>query len=393
MELLTVAKARAVSEPGRYRADPTLYLNVALGGSKSWIQRIAIDGRRHDIGLGPFPVIGLAEARRRAFENRVAVAQGNDPLADKHRAKVPTFRQAARATFEANRPRWRNAKHVASWMQLLEKRALPVIGEMRVDQIQREDVLRILTPIWGRHPEVARKTRQRIRAVLAWAQAHGFVEHNAAGEGIDGALPTMPKQKRHYRALPFEEVAAALRTVETSRASLAAKLCLRFVVLTAARSGEARGATWAEIDEDAGLWVIPGDRMKTDAEHRQPLCDGALAVLAEARKLEDGSGLVFPSPARRGRPLSDMSLTKMLRDTGLADRATVHGFRTAFRSWAGERTNADHAVMELSLAHAVGSAVERAYARSDLLEKRRRLMDKWGRFVTGDTAAVVRLHG
>ena len=262
MELLTVAKARAVSEPGRYRADPTLYLNVALGGSKSWIQRIAIDGRRHDIGLGPFPVIGLAEARRRAFENRVAVAQGNDPLADKHRAKVPTFRQAARATFEANRPRWRNAKHVASWMQLLEKRALPVIGEMRVDQIQREDVLRILTPIWGRHPEVARKTRQRIRAVLGWAQAYGHVEHNVAREGIDGALPSMPKRKQHYRALPYQEVAAALETIETSRASLSAKLCFRFVVLTACRSGEARGTTWSEIDEDARLWTIPASRMK-----------------------------------------------------------------------------------------------------------------------------------
>ena len=394
MAQLTVAKARAVTKPGRYRADPTLYLNVAPGGSKSWIQRLAIAGRRRDIGLGAFPVVGLAEARRRAFSNRVAIAEGRDPLAEKHRAKAPTFREAAQRTFEANRPRWRNAKHVASWMQLLEKRALPAIGAMRVDKIAREDVLRILTPIWTRHPEVARKTRQRIRAVLAWAQAHGHVEHNAAGEGIDGALPAMPKQKRHYRALPFEEVSAALRTVETSRASLAAKLCLRFVVLTAARSGEARGATWAEIDEDAGLWVIPGDRMKTDAEHRQPLCDGALAVLAEARKLEDGSALVFPSPARRGRPLSDMSLTKVLRDTGLADRATVHGFRTAFRSWAGERTNADHAVMELSLAHAVGSAVERAYARSDLLAKRRRLMDQWAAYLTGDTADVVRLlHG
>ena len=393
MELLTVAKARAVSEPGRYRADPTLYLNVALGGSKSWIQRIAIDGRRHDIGLGPFPVIGLAEARRRAFENRVAVAQGNDPLADKHRAKVPTFRQAARATFEANRPRWRNAKHVASWMQLLEKRALPVIGEMRVDQIQREDVLRILTPIWGRHPEVARKTRQRIRAVLGWAQAHGHVEHNVTGEGIDGALPSMPKQKAHYRALPFAEVPQALELIEASRASLAAKFCLRCVVLTACRSGEARAATWAEIDEDTRLWVIPGSRMKGGAEHRQPLSDAALEVLDKARALDDGSGLVFPSRSRRGQPLSDMSLTKVLRDNGLAGRATVHGFRTAFRTWASEKTNADHAVMELSLAHAVGSAVERAYARSDMLDKRRRLMDQWAAFLTGDTADVVRLHG
>ena len=393
MEQLTVAKARAIIEPGRYRADPTLYLNVAPGGSKSWIQRIAIDGRRRDVGLGPFPVIGLAEARRRAFANRVAVAEGKDPLAEKHRAKAPTFSEAAVRTFEANRPRWRNAKHVASWMQMLEKRALPAIGAMRVDQIAREDVLRILTPIWTRHPEVARKTRQRIRAVLAWAQAHGYVEHNAAGEGIDGALPTMPKQKRHYRALPYGQVAAALETVETSRASLAAKLCLRLVVLTAARSGEARAATWSEIDEDARLWVIPAERMKAGAEHRQPLSDAALAVLTEARKLDDGSGLVFPSPMRRGRPLSDMSLTKVLRDTGLADRATVHGFRTCFRTWASERTNADHAVMELSLAHAVGSAVERAYARSDMLAKRRRLMDQWSAFVTGKGADVVWLHG
>ena len=165
------------------------------------------------------------------------------------------------------------------------------------------------------------------------------------------------------------------------------------MVLTACRSGEARAATWSEIDEYARLWVIPAGRMKTGADHRQPLSDAALDVLAEARKLDDGSGLLFPSPARRGRPLSDMSLTKVLRDTGLAERATVHGFRTCFRTWASEKTNADHAVMELSLAHAVGSAVERAYARSDMLDKRRRLMGQWGRFVTETGGDVVQLHG
>ena len=393
MSKLTVALVRAVSKPGMYGDGGTLYLRVAPGGSKSWIQRITIDGRRRDMGLGGFPLVTLAEARDMAFENRRLARRGRDPLADKRRAKIPTFREAAKRTYEANRARWRNAKHIASWMQMLEKRALPAIGAMRVDQIAREDVLRILTPIWTKHPEVARKTRQRIRAVLAWAQAHGYVEHNAAGEGIDGALPTMPKQKRHYRALPYHEVAAALETIETSRASLAAKLCLRFVVLTAARSGEARAATWSEIDEEARLWVIPADRMKTTTDHRQPLSDAAMDVLAEARVLDDGSGLVFPSPARRGRPLSDMSLTKVLRDTGLAERATVHGFRTCFRTWASERTNADHAVMELSLAHTVGSAVERAYARSDMLDKRRRLLDQWGRFVTETGGDVVQLHG
>ena len=393
MERLTTARAKALSEPGMYHADVTLYLNIAPGRSKSWIQRITIEGKRRDIGLGPFPVIGLAKARRRAFANRVAVAEGRDPLADKRRTKAPTFREAAERTFEANRPRWRNAKTAKNWEQGMARYAHPAIGDMRVDQVSREDVLRILTPIWTEKPEMARKLRQRMRAVFAWCQAHGFVEHNPAGEAIGGALPAMPAVKANYRALPYREVREALRIVDESRASLAARLCFRFLVLTAARSGEARGATWSEIDEDTRLWVIPASRTKTSTEHRQPLSDAALAVLDQARPLRSEADLLFPSPAKRGRPLSDMSLMKILRDVGLADRATIHGMRTCFRTWASEKTNAPHAVMELCLAHSVGSAVEQAYARSDLLEKRRGLMDQWAAFVTRGSADVVRLHG
>ena len=203
----------------------------------------------------------------------------------------------------------------------------------------------------------------------------------------------MPAVKRHYRALPYGDVAAALEIVDAGRASDAAKLCLRFAVLTAARSGEARGAAWGEIDLDAREWRIPPEWMKAGSEHRVPLSDAAVAVLEKARALDDGCGLAFPSASRPGKPMSDMTLTKVLRDVGLADRATVHGFRTSFRTWAAERTNAEHAVMELSLAHAVGSAVEQAYARSDLLAKRRRLMDQWGGYITGTGAEVVKLHG
>ena len=229
---------------------------------------------------------------------------------------------------------------------------------------------------------------------LGWCQAHGLVDHNAAGEGINGALPTMPKQKRHYRALPYADVAGALHAIEAGRASLAAKSCLRFVVLTACRSGEAREATWDEIDADDATWTIPAERTKAAKEHRIPLSEAALAVLRDVRRLEDGLGLVFPSPQRPGKPMSDMTLTKVLRDIGLADRATVHGFRTSFRTWASERTNADHAVMELSLSHTVGSAVEQTYARSDLFDKRRRLMDRWAAYLEGGgNAKVVRLHG
>ena len=185
----------------------------------------------------------------------------------------------------------------------------------------------------------------------------------------------------------------ALETVEASDSSLAAKLCLRFLILTAARSGEARGATWDEIDEASREWRIPAGRMKGGVEHRVPLSDAVLAVLEQASVLRDVSRLIFPSPAKPGQPMSDMTLTKVLRSTGLAEWATVHGFRSTFRDWAAECTNAPHAVMELSLAHTIGSSVEQAYARSDLINRRRALMDRWAKFVTGGGAELVRLQG
>ena len=390
---LTAARVRVISKPGMHGDGATLYLNVAPSGAKSWVQRLTIDGKRRDLGLGGWPLVTLAEAREKAFENRKLARAGGDPLAAKRKAKMPTFRLAAERTFEANRPRWRNAKVEKTWMQQLKRHAFPILGDRPVDRIGREDVLRVLTPIWTSRPEAARKLRQRIRATLAWAQAHGYVEHNVAGDAISGALPAMPAVKEHYRALPYGEVADALATVEASGASLPAKLCLRFLVLTAARSGEARGATWDEIDPEAREWRIPANRMKAKAEHRVPLSDAVLAVLEQARPLREASGLVFPSPNRRNKPLSDMTLTKILRATGLAERTTVHGFRASFRDWAAETTNAPHAVMELCLAHAVGSAVEQAYARSDLLAKRRALMARWAEFVAGDGPKVVQLRG
>ncbi len=393
MAKLTAAKAKSLTKPGLHGDGEGLYLNVTRSGSRSWVQRITIEGRRRDIGLGPFPAVGLAQARGLAAANRASIAAGHNPLAEKRKAAIPTFRQATEQTFEANKPRWRNGKHTVSWWQTLERHAFPILGDMPVDKIGREDVLRALTPIWGVRMETARRVRQRIRTVLRWCMAHGYVEHNAAGEAIDGALPPMPRLKAHLRAMPYQEVSAALATVEASKAYLASKLCLRFLVLTAARSGEARSVTWSEIDMDAAEWRIPGHRMKASAEHRVPLSGAALAVLEQARPLRNETDLIFPSPMKPAQPMSDMTLTKVLRATGLAERATVHGFRTCFRTWASECTNAPHAVMELSLAHAVGSSVEQAYARSDLIEKRRVLMQAWADFVAGGRADVVRLHG
>ena len=323
----------------------------------------------------------------------MAIADGRNPLAEKRRAKVPTFAEAADRTLEATRARWRTGgKTEKIWRQVLSQRALPAFGDRPVDAVTREDVLRIVSPIWSTKPEVARRLRQFVRAILSWAQARGHVEHNVAGEGLDGALPAMRRLKQHLRALPFQEVAMALETVERSGASLAAKLALRLTVLTACRSGEVRGARWAEIDLDAQTWTIPAARMKVGAEHRVPLSDAALTVLAQARTLDDGSGVVFPSPMKRGRALSDMSLTKVLRDVGLADRATVHGFRSSFRDWCAE-TGKPREIAEAALAHAV-SGVEGAYFRSDLFDRRRRLMDAWGSYITATPAGkVVHLRG
>ena len=316
MTALTAARVKALTKPGMHHDGRGLYLRVAPGGSKSWMLRATIDGRRRDLGLGGYPSVSLARVRQLADGHRLAVAEGRDPLAEKRRAKMPAFAEAAAKVHAVNLPRWKNAKHTGQWINTLRTYAFPGIGKLPLDRIERRDVLAILGPIWSAKPETARRVRQRIRTILKWAQAHGFVEHNMAGEAIDGALPLMPRVKKHFRALPYAEIPAALDTVDASPASMAAKLCLRFLILTAARSGEARGALWSEIDLDAREWRIPANRMKAGVEHRIPLSDAALAVLEQARPLRDDSGLVFPSPTRRGKPLSDMTLTKILRDNG-----------------------------------------------------------------------------
>ena len=390
---LTVARIRALSEPGMYRADPTLYLRVGPSGAKSWIQRLTIDGRRRDVGLGGFPLVSLAEARETAFDNRRLARRGEDPLAARARATVPTFEEAALRTLDANKAKWRNAKTASTWLSRLEMYVFPAVGTLRVDRLTTADVLRVLSPMWTAKPEVARKTRQYMRATFAWCQAHGYVDANPAGEAIDGALPRMPAVAKHFRAMPYRDVPAALVTVDATGASVAAKAAFRFLVLTAARSGEVREARWSEIDLDVREWRIPAERMKQGVEHRVPLADQIVPVIEGVLPLRDAGGLVFPSPMRRGRPLSDMSLTKLLRDAGLADRATVHGMRSAFRDWAGEQTRTEYTVMEAALAHSVGSAVERSYARSDLFDKRRLLMQRWADFCTSEHAKVVRLRG
>ena len=249
MAKLTAARARVLTEPGMHGDGGGLYLKVSRSGARSWIQRATVAGRRRDMGLGRFPDVGLAQAREAAARNRALIAGGGDPLAERRKAVVPTFREAARRVFEANRPRWRNGKYTATWRQSLERHVFPAIGGIPLNRINRMDVLSVLTPIWGAKPETARRVRQRIRAVLKWAMAHGYIESNAAGEAIEGALPPMPRIRNHLRALPYGEVGGLIEAARRSQASLAAKWCLEFLILTprvrarrAARHG--RKSTW-----------------------------------------------------------------------------------------------------------------------------------------------------
>ena len=373
------AKTVQHAPPGKHADGDGLTLVVKPRGTRSWVVRLTVDGKQRDIGIGGYPSVSLADARLRAAEMRADAIDGNDPTDAGRTADSPTFAAAAKVVHEMNLPRWRN-KHAANeWLASLERYAFDRIGNVPLQRIKRSDIIAVLSPIWTTKPETARRVRQRIRKVMQYGMAHGWVETNPAGEAIDGALPSMPKVKNHQRALPYSEVPAALDKIAQSHASEASKLCLRFLVLTAVRSGEARGARWNEIDVESATWTIPAGRMKANGEHRVPLSHQALDTLESARSLDDGSGLIFPSPLRQGEPLSWQALLRLLRAHGMD--TTVHGFRSAFKTWGIEQTAAPWAVTEAALAHVVGNSVEAAYVRSDLFDQRHQLMQAWANYL------------
>ena len=368
---LTDRAIRTLKERGRYGDGNTLYLVVTPGGSKQWVQRVTIGGKSTDLGLGGYPLVSLKEARDQSQVNRKLARSGSDPRTAQR--SVPTFAEAAGKVIEFNRPTWRSAVHADKWFSTLATYAFPHFGEKSVDQISSGDVMNALTPIWTAKPETARRVRQRVSAVMKWAIANHFRSGNPAGEAIDAALPRTPLFRAHYRALHYTEVPAVIGVIRSSGALPVTKLSLEFLVLTSARSGEVRLAAWEEMDPEVRTWVISAGRMKAGREHRVPLQDRALAILEEARPLGCRSGLVFPVAS--GNPLSNMTYGKLLQRLGVD--CVPHGFRSSFRDWAAEQTDAPHAVMEAALAHIVSNAVEAAYARSDLFDRRRRLMDAW----------------
>ena len=381
MSKLTDRRIRNLKAPGRHPDGETLYLVVSPSGYKSWIQRLVIRGRRHDLGLGPFPLVSLAEARRRAQDNRALARSGGDPMSEKQAAAgVPSFKALARQHFAENSTSWRNLKHRTQWLTTLETYAFPSLGGLRVSEITRRHVISTLTPIWTSKPETAKRVRQRIRSVMDRAVAMEYVDFNPAGDAINAALPRQPRAVAHHRALPYGELPAALRASRDSEAFQSAKLAFEMLALTAGRSGEVRGMTWDEVDLHEATWTIPGSRMKAGKPHRVPLSPRAMAILGEARRLDNESGLIFPGP-RSGGALCDVTFILLIRRLGLD--FVPHGLRSSFRDWAAEKTSARHDVVEAALAHTVGNATEAAYFRSDLLDLRRPLMDEWSAYLGG----------
>ena len=376
MPKLTARKVETLRASGHHVDGDGLALVIGKRGGKSWVLRTVVRGKRRDIGLGGVSYVSLAEAREEARKMRKIAREGGDPIAArKANAACPTFEEAARRVHkEQIVGQAKNEKHRAQWINTLRDYAFPVIGGKTVREIGQADVLQVLSPIWTEKPETARRVRQRIRTVMDWARTAGHFDGVNPVEGVDKGLARQRERVKHHAALPWAEVPTFLPLLGDSVAGMA----LRFLILTAARTGEVIGARWSEIDLDAGLWVIPADRMKAKREHRVPLSDEAVAILEQVKALDDE--MVFPGQ-KRGKGLSNMAMLQLLRRIK-RDEITVHGFRSSFRDWAAEQSGMPSEVAELCLAHEVGNAVERAYRRSDLLEKRRELMASWGKFAT-----------
>lgn len=394
MGSLTALSVKAATQPGKYHDGDGLILLVKPTGARSWVLRLQADGRRREYGLGAVGDVSLAEAREKAGAVRKQLRAGIDPIAAKRaerlaRRETPIFSVAAETVHEEHKATWRNKKHRDQWINTLRTYAFPTLGPVRIDQIDAAMVRATLLPIWLDKPETARRVRQRICAVLDWAHANGFRPAEAPIRAIGKGLPRQPKRDRHFAAMPFADVPAFAQGME-AESPVAGRLALLMSVYTAARSGEVRGATWSEFDLKGAVWTIPAGRMKAGREHVIPLSPAAVAVLEKAkalRKADRPDAIVFPG--RTGQPLSDMTLSKMLRDSG--ESVTVHGFRSAFKDWASETTGFPDAVSEAALAHGDPDKTRASYRRTDFLALRRDLMNAWGNFLAEKPANVVRL--
>lgn len=390
MKGLTDTKIKTFTTPGRYGDRiPTLYLLVKSATRKTWVQRLTIQKTQHDLGLGPWPVVTVEDARRKAMDNRRKRYQGEKIIHGKRQAIGVTFQEAADTVIRLNEPTWKHGgKSAKLWRATLRNYVFPVIGQRPVAEITPSDVMAILDLIWTTKPETAKRVKHRMSRTFKWAKAQGLRADDPT-DGIREALPNTATLKQTLKMIPHDHVAQAIDTIKRSGASRSTIRCFEFQVLTATRSGEVRLAEWSEIDVTKRMWVIPAARTKTGKEHRVPLSARALALLKDARKAAGGSPLIFPSA--RGKPLSDATISKLVRENGI--NGVPHAIaRACFRSWCAD-VNVSREVAEACLAHVV-KGVEASYQRSDLFERRRSVMQKWSDYVSGAPSTdVIPLHG
>jgi len=378
----------ALKKPGKHGDGDGLFLQVTTGLAASWVLRIQKDGRRRDIGLGSAKKVGLSLARDRADEARRQIETGIDPVKERKKAAgIPTFRQAAVLVHEENKKTWKNGKHQDQWINTLETYAYPAIGDLPVSAVDGPAIRDLLLPIWIDKAETAKRVLQRIITILHWSVAKGYRATEVSRAAILKGLPRQRRVTKHFAAVPYAELPAFIEQLHERESW--SRLALEAAILTAARSGEIRGATWDEIDFDKKLWSIPASRMKAKRDHVVPLSPQALKVFRRAAELRvAGSKFVFQG-GKPSKAMSDMTLTKLLRDMG--QTFTVHGFRSTFRDWVSEESSFSGDLAEAALAHAVKDKTEAAYRRGNLLDKRQNLMAAWNAYAVGSKSNVVRL--
>jgi integrase len=388
---LSAVRVKGTLEPGRYADGNGLYLVVDPSGARRWVLRTVVQGKRRDLGLGSYLLVCLAEARESASKLRRIARSGGDPLAERRRARlaIPTFAAAARITHSEHAPAWRNSKHKAQWLSTLAQYAFPAIGDRRVDQIETSEILKLLSPIWLTKPETARRVKQRIKTVLDWAKAAAHRSGENPVDGVTNGLPKQPDRKQHFKALPYSEIGNFIESLREAPVGEIVRLAMEFLILTAARTNEVIGATWQEISLERRIWTIPAERMKARREHRVPLSPRCVEILNRASQLSATSNYLFPGRSE-SKPMSNMALLMLLRRMGIG--ATAHGFRSAFRDWAAEKTNFPREVCEMALAHTVKDRAEAAYRRGDLFDKRRKLIDAWANYALSSKGEIVRLQ-
>lgn len=373
---------RKLTKKGRYGDGLGLNLVVNASGSKQWILRITVNGKRKDIGLGGYPTVTLSKAREDALAMRRLAKQGIDPVQARREARrvIPTFEEAARKVHADNIPTWKETKAVTQWISSLENYAFPVIGRMKLNDIRPSDIISVLAPIWVEKHSTANRVRQRMSRVFDWAKTQEFIMHENPVYGIKQGLPRTRARIKHFAAMPYDEIAGFISHLHRSTQSDNVKLGLEFLILTACRSGELRFAKWSEIDFDGRRWTIPPERMKAGKSHLVPLTERSMVILEAARGLSGGdSTYIFPSSQNWDKTMSDATLTKALKK-GLGYPYTVHGFRSTFKDWCSETRNYPNDVVEMALAHTNRNKTEAAYKRGDLFEKRKELMADWAEF-------------